>query len=183
MQRKIFIGVDLPNDVKKRLMQKVKKWEKLPIRWSREENIHLTLISLGYVSDDLIFDICEKVKMAVGEMDVFDIDLSRIELGPTQEKDAKIVQFTGKISKELKELSENIEKKLGIFQANKKEFKPHITLGRIQQYGWQKLKSIPNVAEEFSVLLPIESVQIFESAIIDGKRKFSVIDSELLSEW
>jgi len=181
MQRKIFIGVDLPTEVKKRLTQKVEQWKGLPVRWSKEENLHLTLIFLGYVDDELIFDVCKKVKDAVEKMEAFDIELSKIELGPTQDKDARVVWFTGKSNQELKVLAESIEKELGIFRENKKEFKPHITLGRVQKYNWQKLKAVPEISEDFSVLLPMDSVQIFESAIIDGKRKFAVIDSNPLA--
>lgn len=177
MQRKIFIGVDLPVDVKKRLMQKTEKWKDLPIRWSREENLHLTLAFLGHVDDELIFGVCKKIKFMVENLEVFDIGMDKIELGPTQDKNAREVLFTGGASEELKKLSESIEKNLGFFKENKKIFKPHITMGRIQKYNWQKLKKIPDIAEKFSVLLPINSVQVFESAMIDGKRTFSVIDN------
>ncbi len=181
MQRKIFIGVDLPAEVKKRLMQKIERWEGLPIRWSREENLHLTLTFLGFVDDEIIFDICEKVKNAVKEIEAFDIELDKIELGPTRDENARVVWFTGKADDRLKQLVENIEKELGIFRESKKVFKPHVTLGRVQKYNWQKLEKTPEISEKFSVLLPIDSVQIFESAVIDGKRKFDVIDSASLA--
>jgi len=181
MKRKIFIGIDLPGEVKKRLMQKIDKWKDLPIKWSREENLHLTLSFLGHVDDELIYSICDSIKEAVANMEMFDVVLNKIELGPTQDEDARVVWFTGEASKALKLLAENIEKELEIFRDSKKIFRPHITLGRIQKYNWQKLEKKPNISENFSVLLPIESVQVFESAIIDGKRKFSVIDNcELL---
>jgi len=177
MQRKIFIGIELSPAVKKRLMQKVDKWKDLPIRWSREENLHLNLITLGHIDDDIIYDICEKVKKAVEDIDVFDIDMDKVELSPTPDKNAKMIVFSGGESEKLKLLCEEIEKALGIFNQPKKTFRPSIVLGRIQQYGWQKLESIPEVVDNFTVLLPIESVEIFESALIDGKRKFDSIES------
>jgi 2'-5' RNA ligase len=177
MQRKIFIGVSLPDEVKKRLMQKIEKWEDLPIRWSREENLHLTLAFLGHIDDDLIMGICDSVRDAVGGFDMFDVSLDRIELGPTRDENAKLVWFTGEASEELKELVENIEKELGIFRSEKKSFRPHITLGRIRKHKWEKLEEKPDISENFSILLPVESVQIFESAEIEGKRKFTIIES------
>lgn len=177
MQRKIFIGIALSPAVKKRLMQKTQKWADLPVRWSREENLHLNLITLGHVGDEIVYDICSKVQKVTEDMNLFDIDMNKIELSPTPDKNAKMVIFSGKENKRLKVLCEEIEKTLGIFNHSKKVFRPSITLGRIQQYGWQKLDPTPEISEKFTVLLPIESVEIFESAIIDGKRKFASVES------
>lgn len=177
MQRKIFVGIDLPKEVKKRLMQKVAKWKDLPVRWSREENLHITLSFLGHVDDELLFDICEKVREAVQNMDAFDIDMDRIELGPEQGKDAKMFWFAGEASDELKNLQEKIEKELGFFHESKKVFRPHITLGRIKQYGWQRLEEIPQIKEEFHVSVPVDSVEVIESLVEEGKRKFVTIES------
>jgi len=177
MQRKIFIGIALSGALKKRLMQRVEKWSELPVRWSKEENMHLNLITLGHVEEELIYDICEKVRKTVKDIDVFDIDMNKIELRPTPDKNAKMISFTGEENEKLKIICEEIEKALGIFNQPKKTFRPSIVLGRIQQYGWQKLETIPAVEEDFTVLLPIESIEIFESALIDGKRKFDSIES------
>lgn len=177
MQRKIFIGISLSNAVKKRLMQKVEKWKELPVRWSREENMHLNLINLGHVEDEIVYDICTKVREVTQDVDLFDIDLDNIGLSPTNDINAKSIIFSGKENEKLKFLCEEIEKALGIFGHPKRIFRPSITLGRIQQYGWQKLDPIPEVAENFTVLLPVESVEIFESTLIDGKRKFVSVES------
>ncbi|MFA6183953.1 MAG: RNA 2',3'-cyclic phosphodiesterase [Parcubacteria group bacterium] len=177
MQRKIFIGIELSTAVKKRLMQKVERWKELPIRWSKEENLHLNLITLGHIDDEIVLDVCTKVREVAQKMDIFDIDMDGIKLSPTNDKNAKMVIFSGQPNEKLKMLCEEIEKELGIFDHNKKVFCPSVMLGRIQQYGWQKLETTPDVSEKFTVLLPIESVEIFESALIEGKRKFASVES------
>lgn len=177
MQRKIFIGIDLPPMIKRRLMQKIEKWQEFPVRWSREKNLHITLSFLGYVDDELLVDICEEVGMACVNFNAFDIDLDIIKLGPKQEDVPKMFWVTGKPNKELKRLQENIEKELGIFQAEKKKFCPHITLGRIRKFKWQELNEIPQINEEFKISVPIDNVEIFESRLENGKRKFAVIES------
>lgn len=177
MQRKIIIGVDLSSQLKKRLMQRLEKWKGLPVRWSKEENLHLVLLQLGYLEDEIVYDVCNKISKIVDEMEVFDIDLNKIELGPTNDKNAKLVRFSGEESERLRLLCEKIEKELGIFNANKKVFRPNIILGRIQRYGWQKLKEVPEINEKFDVLLPIDRIQVIESALIEGKRKFTPIES------
>ncbi|MFC1638296.1 RNA 2',3'-cyclic phosphodiesterase [Patescibacteria group bacterium] len=177
MQRKIFIGIDLPGKVKKRLMQKIEKYQDLPVRWSAEENLHITLVFLGHVDDDLLPEVCENVQRAVGDVDIFDIDFNRIELGPGPGAEAKMVWVSGEASEELKDLQEKIEKELGVFGREKKAFRPHITLGRIKQFGWSELDEFPEINEEYLLGIPVENVDIIESTVIDGKRKFMVIES------
>jgi len=175
MQRKIFIGVNLSNELKKRLMQKVSRFKDAPVRWSERENLHLDLINLGHIEDEILYDVCEKIKKVVENIDVFDVDLESIELSPAE--NPKKVAFVGRESEELKNLCEAIEKELNIFGSSKKSFRPSITLGRIQQFNWEKLENKPEIKENFTVLLSIESVEIFESVTEGRKRKFEVLES------
>lgn len=175
MQRKIFIGISLSNELKKRLMQKVSRFKDAPVRWSKEENLHLNLLNLGHIEDEVLYEVCEKVREVVENIDIFDIDMESIELSPAE--NPQTIIFTGKENEALKNLCEAIEKELNIFSSSKKSFRPSIVLGRIQQFGWNKMPEKPLINEKFTVLLPIESVEIFESAIIEGKRKFTSIES------
>ena len=118
---------------------------------------------------------CEKIKRVVENVNSFDIDLESIELSPAE--NPKKVAFIGVESDELKNLCEIIEKELNIFGSGKKSFRPSITLGRIQQFNWEKLETKPEIKEKFTVLLPIESVEIFESVTEGRKRKFEVLES------
>ena len=176
MQRRIFIGIDLPQKVKKRLYQRIEKWQEIPVKWSREENFHITLSFLGYLYDDVIFDVCHKVKKTSSNFDSFDINLEQIKLGPSLEN-PNMVWLTGVASENLKKLQENLEKELGIFQSEKKVFRPHITLGRIRKTKWEALPEKPEINEKFSVSIPVESVQVIESLYEDGKRKYIVLEN------
>jgi RNA 2',3'-cyclic 3'-phosphodiesterase len=132
MQRRVFITINLPPEVKKRLTQKSEKWADLPVRWNREDNLHITLAFLGYVDDTDLPKICEAVGEAAKKSEVFEIFLNKIIIGPSAER-PRMVWAVGEKSRELKNLVERIEKQLGIFTSNKKEFRPHITLGRIRK--------------------------------------------------
>ena len=176
MQRRIFIGIDLLQIVKKRLSQRIEKWQELPVKWSLEENFHITLLFLGYLNDDVIFDVCSKVRKTAKNFNSFDINLEQIELGPNLEN-PKMIWFTGEPNENLKKLQENLEKELGIFQRGKKAFRPHVTLGRIRKTKWEALPEKPIISENFSVSIPVESVQVLESRFEDGKRKFIVLEN------
>lgn len=176
MQRKIFIGISLPDDVKKRLNQKIEKWRGLPIKWPKEDNFHVTLSFLGFVKDDNLADICLDVKRAVENFESFDIEFERIELGPDV-KNPRLVWFTGTVSEELKKLQSDIEKALNIFVSEKKLFRPHITLGRISKFKWETLPEIPVIEENFKISISVEKVEIFESKIENGKRVYDILES------
>lgn len=176
MQRKIFIGINLPSNVQKRLNQKIEKWRDLPIKWSKEDNFHITLSFLGFIKDDNLADICLGVKKTVKNLESFDIEFERIELGPDAKK-PRLVWFSGTASEKLKKLQSDIEKALNIFVSEKKLFKPHITLGRISKFKWETLPKIPVIEENFKVSISVEQVEIFESKIENGKRVYDILES------
>jgi len=171
MQRKIFIGIDLPERTKNHISKKIEKWNSLPIRWVAPKNFHVTLIALGYIEDEQVMNVCQTVEKTCKQIEMFDIFLNSIEFGPDQ-NDPKILWVTGDLSEELKMLQETIEKSLDIFVREKKAFRPHITLGRIRKTKWQKLEDKPYLQEKISVPLNVEDVTVFESTQESGQREY-----------
>ncbi|MFH0969592.1 MAG: RNA 2',3'-cyclic phosphodiesterase [Patescibacteria group bacterium] len=198
MQRRIFIGISLPEDVKKRINQRIEKWKELPIcphtnsgdnlssansknigvgiTWSLPENFHITLSFLGFVGDESLADICLAIKKTAQNFESFDIDFEGIRLGPDPE-DPRMVWLFGGASKELRKLQTEIEKSLDIFVSEKKEFKPHVTLGKIDRGKWKTLPEKPKIEERYKVSIPVESVDIFESKIEKGRTRYTVLES------
>jgi 2'-5' RNA ligase len=176
MQRRIFIGISLPDDVKKRLNRRIEKWKELPVKWSLSENFHITLSFLGFVDDKSLADICLAVKEAAESFESFDVDFEGIELGPDPE-DPKIVWLFGGANEDLRKLQIEIEKSMDTFVSEKKEFKPHITLGKIDKGKWKALPEKPEIKEGFNISIPVESVDIFESKIEKGRTRYTVLES------
>ena len=176
MQRRIFIGISLPEDVKKRLNQRMLKWEELPVKWSLPDNFHVTLSFLGFVDDESLADICLAVQEAAQNFESFDIDFEGIELGPNP-KDPKMIWLFGGANEELRKMQTEIEKSLDIFVSEKKEFKPHITLGKIDKAKWKALAERPKIEEKLRIFIPVESVDVFESKIEKGRTRYTVLES------
>lgn len=174
-QRKVFIGLEISSDLQRKLAKLLDKWKNLPVHWRWEENFHVTLLFLGYVTDDIVNSICSSVKKASSKFEIFDIVISKVVLGPNKNQ-AKMIWAVGNPSKELKNLQQEIEKELNIFVRDKKEFRPHITLGRIKQKKWKNLAEAPLIDENVNTVVPVESVRIYESIIEDGKRKYVVLE-------
>jgi 2'-5' RNA ligase len=179
MDRKIFISINIPERAKKRLSKAILPWEDLPVKWIKEENYHITLAYLGHVNDALLGEICEKVRQATENVDIFDLEFERIEIGPSLE-DPRIVWLTGKASDELLELHEKIEKALGTFVAERKTFIPHITLGKIRKHKWEALKTKPEISLKLSLPLPVETVAVMASDFSGSSSAYTIIaDSPL----
>jgi len=176
MKRKIFISINLHNQAKKRLTKAIEKWQDLPVKWTKEENLHVTLFFLGFVDDDSTFDICEKVSKLAENEDIFDIEFDSIEFGPNPD-DPKMIWVTGKASAELRDLVEKIEKELGIFTSSKKEFRPHITLGKIRKIKWDELPEKPVIKKDFPLLVTVESVDVMASDFEGDGMEYTIIES------
>lgn len=176
MKRKIFISINLPSRTKKRLIKATERWQDLPVKWSKEENLHVTLLFLGFVDDDSTYDVCEKTLKITPAEEIFDIEFDAIELGPTAE-DSRMIWITGQASEELKNLVEKLEKELGIFNSSKKEFRPHITLGKIRKNKWDELSEKPKIKKEFPLTVSVESVDVMASNFEGDGMEYTLIES------
>lgn len=176
MKRKIYININIPDKVKKRLVKAVEKWRDLPVKWTKEDNLHIALFFLGYIDNEVVADVCRKVRKAVENMEIFDLEFEKICLAPDNNNPQEI-RVAGKTSENLRMLCETIEKELGIFVAPKKVFSPHITLGKIRKEKWGELEIKPEVDEKASFAVGAESVDIMASHFGGGKNDFVLIES------
>ena len=55
---RVFIAINLPGKIKKELAKIQSQWPRLPIRWTKSENLHITLIFLGNLSDEEVGQTC-----------------------------------------------------------------------------------------------------------------------------
>jgi RNA 2',3'-cyclic 3'-phosphodiesterase len=176
MQRRLFVGINLNNPLKRKLAKKIEQWQDLPVKWSREENFHLTLLFLGYVDDEKLMGYCQKLSAAIKKSNPLFLEMKSIELAPDAKK-PKMVWYTGEVSPELKSLTEKIEKALDFFVVRKKSFSPHITLGRLRAEKWKKLSEPININEPLDAVIPVTEIVLFESFLENGRRIYEIIET------
>ena len=82
MRHRTFIAINFPEDIKKELLNYQSKWPELPIRWTKEENLHITLIFIGYASDEDTGEICKITKEVVSRYKSFLLNLIKSVTGP-----------------------------------------------------------------------------------------------------
>ncbi|HEB01427.1 MAG TPA: RNA 2',3'-cyclic phosphodiesterase [Candidatus Portnoybacteria bacterium] len=170
MKTRIFVAINLPSEIKKKFLSFQQKWPDLPVRWTKEENLHITLIFIGYVGDEEIVETCQIAKGVTQKQTPFEINLKRIYLGPPQGT-PRMIWVEGEKSQELAELKDNLEKSLlrsqnsGPKSKEVRAFSPHITLARIKQLKWRELKEKPKIDLEISASFLVSSIEIMQSTL------------------
>jgi len=196
MSHRIFIAINLPEDIKKQLSLYQAKWPELPCRRTRKENLHITLVFLGYVKHEELPEILKTANTAATRNKPFLINLNKICYGPTDKKPPRMVWAEGEKSQELGNLQIGLEKAvLESFTAyprlNFKEtlaagsgrpYAPHINLGRLKIWEFKAIEpeERPEIEESISLSFEVNSIEIMESRLKPKGPDYFVLESLLL---
>ena len=176
MKRKIFISLNIPEQDRKRLVRATEKWRDLPVKWTKEPNLHITLAFLGFVLESDLPEICQKVAEAAKKNTIFDLEFDEISLFPSPEEPRGVV-LIGRPSEELKNLVNDLEETLGISYTPRKSFRAHVTLGRVRKNKWAELEEEPRILEKFSTNLPVDTIDIMASDFDGEEGEYAIIES------
>ncbi len=185
-RRRIFIAINLPQDIKKTLAGYEKKWNELPAKWIPADNLHITLLFLGDVKDEELADICLTAKEVSKRHSILDINLSKISYGPDGKLPPKMVWASSEKSKELsalkKDLEDSLEGKVNLLP-DFKIFSPHVTMARISALAWRAIEpeERPEVDESVDLTFTVESIEVMESESKKGGLQYTVIESHQLN--
>lgn len=183
MQHRIFIAINLPEKIKQVFSDYQKKLLDFPIKWTKKENMHITLIFIGYVKDENIPKICKNAKQACIQHKSFKINLNEICYGPPKKLPPRMIWAKGKESKELIDLKTDLEKSLieseiGFIKDNKK-FHTHITLGRIRAWEWKRIEpeERPEIRQETDLNFEVSSIEVMESTLKRTGAEYNILES------
>jgi len=182
MKRRLFIAINLPDNIKVRLVDYERKWADLPVRWTPKPNQHITLVFIGYVGDDEMYEIINIVKETAKRHNPFDIHLERIILGPPH-KPPRMVWVEGEKNAEIAELKSDLEESLlksdnsGYRKQETRAYRPHITLGRIRHNEWRRLDFQPKIDEKFEFSFPVETIEVMQSDLKKTGPKYTILES------
>lgn len=161
---RLFIGVNLKEDVKDKIYSNIKNLPKC-YRVTKKENLHITLIFLGEVDEVFIPEIINKIKFAIKDIRIIKATLDSTGQFPEKGK-GRIIYISGKNGeKELKKLATLINDNLIEFKEKKEkieEFKFHITIARLNE----KEKFVPyQIRDIEKISFDIEDVTLFKSEL------------------
>lgn len=188
MQRKrIFIAINLPEEIKKELSSFTNKWLELPCRWTKKENLHITLMFLGYFSDEELLEILKIVREVASRNPAFSINLKKIIYGPPKKTPPRMVWAEGEKSEELGKLQNDLENSLlsaeALAKADSKPearpYAPHITLGRIKAWEFRQIEpeERPEVNEEINLSFEVNSIEVMESELKRGGPEYTILET------
>ena len=187
MRHRIFIAINFPENVKKKLSEYENKWLELPCRWTKKENLHITLAFLGYISDEELVEICKITKEVASKHEPFFINLNKIIYGPPK-KPPRMVWAEGEKSEELGKLQKDLENSLsGLSTELESEegrgYTPHITLGRLKLWEFRQIEpeERPEVNEEIFLTFDVSSIEVMESQLKRGGPEYTILESCSLS--
>ncbi len=135
------------------------------VRWTRVENMHLTLKFLGDIEQDCVAPILSRLRRVVHDRPAFRVEARR--LGGFPDLKRLRVIWVGLSGEGLTVLSKDLETALRElhFPAEKREFHPHVTLGRVRsQRGWdQVLPLVQHYAHTSFGTSVIDQVRLYRS--------------------
>lgn len=144
-----FIAVNLPDEIKKKVAEVTASLKKIDsgIKWVEPQNLHLTLKFLGWVEDKRLPEVVE----ITGKVSSPSFKLKLAGMGSFPEGKSPRVLWVDIIegAAELKALADHLEEDFSAagFRAEKREFSPHLTIGRIKDK-----RGIDQVIEEMQKL-------------------------------
>ena len=131
-----FIAVEIDPETRQKISALISGLKKsnADVKWITEDQMHLTLKFLGNIEQSKIQEISEALKPVADNFKPFSISLSNIGGFPNLDHPKVIWLGIDKGAKELKNLAEKIESGLEKFDFRKesREFKSHLTLGRVK---------------------------------------------------
>ncbi len=163
MGHRIFIAINLPQNIKEELLKYREKWPQLPARWTKKENLHITLEFLGYLPSEEILELCQKTRKIASEKKSFSLCLNKICYGPPGKKNSRLPRMVWATGEKIKEF--NIH--------------PHITLARIRTWQFRQMEEEerPEINEEIDLSFEVDSIEIMESRLKRGGPEYAILES------
>lgn len=166
------------------------KWRDLPVRWTREDNLHFTLVFVGYVGDDQLAEICRISKKIARDYPSFELKFSRVIYGPPSARTAegkpdsrtRMIWAEGERSETLAKLKCDLEDALlesgrsGFCRKEDRQFRPHLTLARMKE-EWREFSPKPEINLKLKEAVSVESIEVMESELSPKGPTYTILES------
>ncbi len=147
---------------------------RLPLRFTRAEQLHVTLKFLGYVSRDRIPELAAAGERLAGQCPIIETQMTGvIAFGRPNRARALVVEIAAHPS--LSRLADELEaavEPLGIAR-EERAFRPHVTLARIKRPG--NARDLLEAAKLEPLALSFTELRLYESALSSEGGVYTVL--------
>ncbi len=185
IKKRLFIAIDLPDKIKQELFLFSKDFLEIPVKWIRKENLHITLLFLGYLPEGKIENLKKIIKKVCLKQTFFELELKKIDYFPIHPKVPKMIWVKIKKSDNLSILRNSLKKEIdkskneNFSLKEKNDFVPHINLALISQWKLKQfnLDEIPNVKKELKLKINVNSIKLMESRLEKSGSKYITLEN------
>lgn len=167
-----FFCIELDEALKARLdaiTQALRRRTFARVSWVRAENLHITLRFLGEISAASVGDLKKVAEVAVEGLAPFEVKLDKLGAFPDLRRPRVLWVGSTEISEGALKLHAALEKNLSLlgFEPEEKNYKPHVTLGRIKEIKKSEMEDLAQRLEQitFSYVARAQSITLMESKL------------------
>jgi 2'-5' RNA ligase len=175
-----FVSVPIPREIRENTLREAKSLlEDTRIRWSKPENLHLTLKFLGEVPETSLPSIKEELARISLIHSTFEISISGLGAFPSEGRARVVWAGVEEGADSLSLLAGDVEASLEAlgFEKEQRPFHPHVTLGRCGKKPlWLNLEGLNPVLRGFSA----DRIELMQSTLTDKGATYSLLASFLL---
>lgn len=170
---RLFVAIDIPSEVSDYLVEVQKKISKVRSKINYVKDFHITLKFLGEVEDADVGMIKEKLKAV--KFDKFKLMLTEVGFFP-EKGDIRVVWAGTNNFDKLNSLHCDVEKVLDDY--DEKEFKGHITLGRVKHIKNNKdFKQYLGTLKLGKLSFSVDSFKLYKSTLTSEGPVYEVVCS------
>ncbi len=177
--KRVFVGIPVDKHSRKRIGELLKpiKAPQKDIRWVAEENWHLTLAFLGDKPISEVENLLRLFAETYQQEAPFQFNLSKLTRFPGP--GGRIIALTGGSTRPMEIIFQNT---VELLQRNKiefarKEFRPHITLGRIK-----KAKQVrTSFFQQTDIKLDVTKIRFYQSTLTSSGSIYTVLQEAQLN--
>ena len=178
---RLFVALNLPREERRAIRAATEQLRasNLPVRWTPEDSLHLTLKFLGEVPLGALESVETAVSEAAGRNEAVVVELDGVGAFPTLER-PRVIWMGASGGKGLLSIHRATEEHLAPrgFEPEGRPFHPHVTLGRVKKHARTgDTKSLVGLAETVTHAgrVGIGTVDVMRSHLTSSGARYEVL--------
>lgn len=177
MKHRVFVAIDLSEELKQKIGEMISQWRWLPIRWLPKENWHITLLPPRSLADDEL-ELFRVHFLAKASGEPFSIHLSRALLAPPSIS-ARMIWLEGEAPQEFLKLRKRLEALSQSQSLSWRRSSPQRLHATIARFGAGELKDLEaktHVLGEVSFRFTVREIVLMQSVQTPEGFRYECLD-------